>query len=101
MAATATQENFFYKAMAISTAHLSEADIQALHTAANDASNNRVLSRATGFLIKLPECSAYVMSAEYLNGHETLRQIILYAVAQGCRLLEFDEAADPHPAFKA
>ncbi len=91
-----------YRAVAMSTGHLSEADRDALAQAVLDG-EQMVLQRRTGFFLKLMEDDdedAEVASGNYSHGDsETIKDIIRWAYRRGYRMIEFDCDAQVMPQF--
>jgi len=86
-----------YRAIALSTAHITVEDNDVLQTASDDPENNVVMSRESGFLVKLSALDSadnlrYVVSEEAKN-------ILRWAETMGCRLVEFDNAASEIDGF--
>lgn len=86
-----------YRVVALSTAHLTQADIQALG-ASVDRGDPKVLKRESGFFIKLYR--GEYESKNYRHGHSmALKQIIHWALMNGFEMIEFDNSADASDRF--
>lgn len=85
-----------YKALAVSTAHLTPEDIIILQQEAADSEEWMVMAREPGFFIKLYD----EVDANLHHGHsESIKKIIEYAVNQGFRMIEFDRDASELELF--
>jgi len=90
-----------YRAVAISTSHLTEKDRDALEETAQDQEETMVMSREYGFFIKLyPDDSVL----NYRYGHsDTIKDIIKWAVHSEYQMIEFDRdagALEQFPEFE-
>lgn len=83
-----------YRAIALSTAHITEADRDELAAAATDG-DTMVLMRESGFFIKLyEETEDGDGQSNYRHGvSESIKQIIRWAYNAGYRMIEFDSDA--------
>jgi len=87
-----------YKAMALSTAHLTEKCRNALELQSGGSS--QVMSREYGFFIKLTESH---LDLDIGDGGTEIRNIIQFANNNDFQLIEFDrdaEVLDLFPAFE-
>jgi hypothetical protein len=85
-----------YKAMALSTAHLTEEDNEALHYRAQVV-RTMVTEREYGYLMKLCMDEAMDVDEAYspaLNG------VIQFAIKEGFQLIEFDRDAPVSEQFQ-
>jgi len=86
-----------YMAVAISTAHLTQKDIDALGEAAADDGENMVMARKTGFFVKL---YGHDQTSNLRHGHsQTIKDILRWAFGAGWNLVEFDRDADTVDIF--
>jgi len=76
-----------YRAIALSTAHLSGSDIQLLEKLSEDSEEWMVFNREPGFLLKLYDEIEHNLNHSY---SVTLNVIITMASLDGVRLIEFD-----------
>ena len=85
-----------YKVVAMSTAHLTEEDRDALVDAANDG-DQMVLQSQNDFFIKL---NTEESQSNYRHGHsETIKDIIRWAHQSGYRMIEFQCSGQVLPQF--
>jgi len=79
-----------YRVVSINSGHLTQADNDALTAAADDVDETMVMSRETGFFIKLYEDEENA-GCNLCHGHsETIKVIIQWAHQSGYRMIEFD-----------
>ncbi len=84
-----------YRAVAISTGHLSRADRQMLTARAHDQQDNMVLQRPTGWFVKLyaPDGDITAQSNALTFQSSQLNAVLIEAAAAGFQLVEFDADA--------
>lgn len=89
--AEATPEVEEYMTVAMSTAHLTKEDLEALVQAARE-DDQMVLTRESGYFIKLYDaCDDEGVDRNYRHGHsDTIKDIIRWALESGYRMIEFD-----------
>lgn len=90
-----------YRAVALSTAHLTAQDLVALQ--GKSGANTMVMERDTGFFVKLYCCEEADITNTDEHYSEHLNAILVWAVEQGYQLVEFDcdaPATDLFPCFK-
>lgn len=85
-----------YKCVAVSTMHLTNSDRSYLEALAHNREQNMVMSRRTGWLIKLYEDVEQNDDALF---SDRLVLIIRWAHHYGYRMIELDEAAPVLPWF--
>lgn len=89
--AEATPEVEEYMTVAMSTAHLTKEDLDALEAAERE-DDQMVLKRESGYFIKLYDvCDEEGVERNYRHGHsDTIKDIIRWALESGYRMIEFD-----------
>ena len=86
-----------YRVVALSTGHLTIEDRDALQDAADDAEETMVMSRSSGFFIKLCDLAD---EGDLRHGHsESIKRIIQWAKGLGFQMIELDMDADTLPCF--
>ena len=89
-----------YRAIALSTAHISQKDSEYLTSISTGWNrDNLVMSRGYGFFIKLTDDPE-----SFICDHEThisveLKELIRWAFREGYQLIELDCDAEPRPNF--
>jgi len=87
-----------YKAIGVSSAHLTLDDYNALEILGHDEDCGMVMGRDTGWLIKLYDMPENNLGYEGMS--DTFHKILVDAVEAGYRLVEFDTSAAVHDEFK-
>lgn len=90
-----------YATVALSIAHLTQSDVDALTIAASGDDNDRVLMRPTGFMIKLSDSipeEGHDLDCRH-GTSESLPRVITWAKQLGFQCIEFDNAADTIDGF--
>ena len=86
-----------YKTLGVSTSHLTIDDLKALEEIADDLNCNMILSRDTGWFVKLYD-------EPFDNFHkgmsESFNKILIGALSAGYRMVEFDCDATEYKTFK-